>query len=97
MAKPKTKPTENNYKVSFVFSDKTFETQANSIMEGIESLANLNQDSPIKPREINSTCILRIEKNDRKIEELWNPLRLRRLMHNKILRELTQKRLGTVL
>ena len=88
MAKSEAIKKQNNaedYSVSLVFPYKTYKVRAKTILACLELL---------KPDVVKGKCLLRVEKDGKKSEMAWYPFRLRKLLNNPILRQITEKRMN---
>jgi hypothetical protein len=85
---PKPKEVKGEYKISFIFPDKTYTVDSVSILEGLSS---------IKPEHIKGKCIIRAEKNGKSTERVFYPALLRKFLVNKNFKVLTDKRFSTII
>jgi hypothetical protein len=85
---PKPKKIEGEYKISFIFPDKTYTVDSVSILDGLNS---------IKPEHIKGKCIIRAERGGKSTERVMYPVLLRKFLINKNFKVLMDKRFSIVL
>ncbi len=85
---PKPKEVKGEYKISFIFPDKTYTVDSASILDGLNS---------IKPEHIKGKCIVRAEKGGKSTERVMYPVLLRKFLINKTFKALIDKRFSTII